>query len=894
MHRLITCLLLVICLLSGLATLAAASDADWSPRFGVPGVYNGSYVGTVYAIAYNGSSVYIAGEFDRVGLVPANNIARCTHGQWYALGDGTPGAISDMIVLDQAVYAACRHYNSEDELIYGVARWSNSQWSSIGDEAFNAGVWCLEYDYGKIYAGGGFWQIGDLHTGPIVVWDGEAWLPPAASGPTYPGMLGAVVADIELTQGQLWAVGSFDAVHNEPSPNIAVLDDEEWHACGTGACFDDETTLIDSFGGQIYVGGEFSTVEGQSSPLLARARTDYSLDTFSGSMPDDWVTAIRAMDGWVIVATESSLRTYSYETGWNDPYGSMRIVNCIERAQEHMWVGGALLGPSGYADAVAHWNGHRWYRLGSGLARNEDAPDYVNTFTSYDGFLIAGGYFDVYSLQEDVPHCHNVGLYDGEGWRPLGEGFVDEVNALTVHDGQLIAAGNFDHSGATAVTRLAAWDGEGWQTFAGGAGGEVQCLLDYDGGLVVGGDFHTLGGVACERIGLWRSGTGWESLGAGASSTVRALATDGTDLYVAGQFTTIGGVAANHVARWDGAQWHALGDGLDGLVVSLCFHDGELYAGRRMYELGVGQDALQRWDGEAWHTAGTLVASETCAEVGDILSVGEGLIVAGAFDSIDGLPVHNAAMLTPGGWVDFGSGLSGGHWYTVVNDLHIHDGQLYFGGDFSHAGQYVSASIARWNVVLTPVYLQGFDVRPGQDRQGPRVDLDWRARTGGGAAEFRVTARRGATSWPVSVRQVAADRWTACDRDTRLLDGGDVTYSLVGREAGEDWSELGRQTVAVDVSPTWLRPRLSVAPNPANPRTSVDLWLPRAGLAEVTVHDLRGRRVARLFAGPAPAGHLALTWDGVDDAGHALASGVYLVRATGESGEVSARVTLVR
>src|SRR5690606_32420566 len=56
-------------------------------------------------------------------------------------------------------------------------------------------------------------------------------------------------------------------------------------------------------------------------------------------------------------------------------------------------------------------------------------------------------------------------------------------------------------------------------------------------------------------------------------------AADGS-VYVGGEFTEAGGTPANGVAWWDGAAWHALGDGVDGEVHALAFGpDGTLYVG---------------------------------------------------------------------------------------------------------------------------------------------------------------------------------------------------------------------------------------------------------------------------------------------------------------------------
>jgi hypothetical protein len=71
---------------------------------------------------------------------------------------------------------------------------------------------------------------------------------------------------------------------------------------------------------------------------------------------------------------------------------------------------------------------------------------------------------------------------------------------------------------------------------------------------------------------------------------------------------------------------------------------------------------------------------------------------------------------------------------------------------------------------------------------------------------------------------------------------------------------------------------LAGEPNPFNPRTEIRFELAAPGRAELAVHDLAGRRVRTLVAEKLPAGRASVTWDGRDDAGRELPSGVYLCR----------------
>jgi hypothetical protein len=85
-------------------------------------------------------------------------------------------------------------------------------------------------------------------------------------------------------------------------------------------------------------------------------------------------------------------------------------------------------------------------------------------------------------------------------------------------------------------------------------------------------------------------------------------------------------------------------------------------------------------------------------------------------------------------------------------------------------------------------------------------------------------------------------------------------------------------------------------PNPFNPTTTIRLYVAPGEdrHLEVSVFDLRGRRVRELHRGAAPTGWLELTWDGRDDVGRSQASGVYFVQARqGDSAETH-KLTLVK
>jgi hypothetical protein len=67
-------------------------------------------------------------------------------------------------------------------------------------------------------------------------------------------------------------------------------------------------------------------------------------------------------------------------------------------------------------------------------------------------------------------------------------------------------------------------------------------------------------------------------------------------------------------------------------------------------------------------------------------------------------------------------------------------------------------------------------------------------------------------------------------------------------------------------------------PNPFNPETRIAYYLPRDCHVRVIIYNILGQAVKTLFEGHQGAGLQTLIWNGRDDAGVELSSGVYLYR----------------
>jgi len=89
---------------------------------------------------------------------------------------------------------------------------------------------------------------------------------------------------------------------------------------------------------------------------------------------------------------------------------------------------------------------------------------------------------------------------------------------------------------------------------------------------------------------------------------------------------------------------------------------------------------------------------------------------------------------------------------------------------------------------------------------------------------------------------------------------------------------FGFVTAAPAPDATPLTRLLRNYPNPFNPKTTIEFSLDRDAQASIRVFDVRGRMVRTLVDSYLSAGRRSVTWDGLDDSGGPVASGVYFLR----------------
>ncbi len=87
----------------------------------------------------------------------------------------------------------------------------------------------------------------------------------------------------------------------------------------------------------------------------------------------------------------------------------------------------------------------------------------------------------------------------------------------------------------------------------------------------------------------------------------------------------------------------------------------------------------------------------------------------------------------------------------------------------------------------------------------------------------------------------------------------------------------------------------SISPNPCCHNADIEFSLPVTACTNISVHDITGRRVRIIYQGVIPAGenHI-VSWDGCDDTGFKVVSGVYFIRLESNDLAVTSKLVLLR
>ena len=326
------------------AAFIARLDGDrWNPL--QPGTGNAP-IGTAVGISAAHGKAYPFGNLTSAGSVPVQNVAQWNHENWSNLGGGIPAFVFEGVVARSNFYA--RGFFELPAIgATNVACWNGQNWSGLprldqlpADALTRLGTMAGDdtHLYVQLYGDSSLYS-----------WDGQQWsaLGRAIGVEGAPGYISQLVA----SEGDLYVIGSFEAVGGVLAHSIAQWNGQSW----------------------LDLGGRLSDIGFQNAFVQSAAAVGDRLYVLGSSFVAAWNGS-----AW-----------HCLLQGQNLPISSLAANH------RFLYVGGFFTEIGGIsAQNIARFDGINWFSLGSGLDGGPGfrglAADENNVYVSGQ-FTSAGG-----------------------------------------------------------------------------------------------------------------------------------------------------------------------------------------------------------------------------------------------------------------------------------------------------------------------------------------------------------------------------------------------------------------------------------------------------------------------------------------------------------------------
>ncbi len=489
------------------------------------------------------------------------------------------------------------------------------------------------------------------------------------------------------------------------------------------------TPMIESIGGMVnaiavqpdgklLVAGDRMRVNGSTLRAIARLNVDGSLDSSfdPGFAPNDWIRAVALQpDGKILIG------------------GDFTIVDGVNRGRV------ARLSANGSLDL--------------GFDTSVGANDWVLAITvAPDGSVVIGGWFTQVNgtARNHLARLSSTGAVLAS-FDP-GAGPNENVSNIVFQgDGKLIISGWFTSYAGTGRPRVARVNSDGsldptFTPVTPVGTDEVYALsLQADGRILIGGH-NSSTNYLLRRLHPNGSIDNTFNVGSGPTSSVDALAlqSDGKIL-VGGAFGLFNGSSRSRIARLnaDGSldSFVAATSDMFGSVYSIVvMPDGKIAMGGRFLDLSGGAlTSIRRFTTSGARDAGFTVATTLPGTVNEMIQQPDGgLLIAGAFNFVNGVARTHTARLLPNGALDT-SFASGTGLQTNVQTMVLQpDGKIVYGGLFS---SFNGTRIARTQADGSPDNSFAPGSGPNDVITGLALQADGKLLLGGGFTTYAGAAR---------------------------------------------------------------------------------------------------------------------------------------------------------
>ena len=725
-----------------------------------PAISNGA-VSVAGALVQPDGKILVAGDFNSINTSPINGIARFnpdgTLDASFNTGSGADGAVNSIALQADGKIIIAGTFNAYDGVDVGrIARLNadgsiDTTFNSGGSGANNSIFKAKVSANGKILIGGSFATYNGTARVRFARLNSDGTLDTAFD----PGSgVSSSVFDIAVqADGKYLIGGAFTTYNGTPASRIARINTDgsldTSFMIGTGPNTTVRTVTLQS-DGKILITGTFATIDGNARPGIARFNADGSIDTGFAAAPTGTTpqSLVLQPNGKIIVAGNfTSIGGASRNViarlnadGTNDASfdpGTGILPVALNNVQElALQANGKIL----MVGTINSYNGNSIL----GIARANSDGSFDSTFDQYatrsgnvnaiqiqsDGKILVGGEFATVNriLRNSIARFNADGTVDstfmpGTG-ATISSGAFANVTAIRVQsDGKIIIGGSFVNYNETPINRLARLNADGsldttFNIGAGAASTVNAVQIQPDGKILVGGIFTSFNGMPANRlVRLNTDGTLDTTFnigtGVGGAVNVITLQSDGK-IYLGGTFTSYNGTASNRIVRInaDGtldASFN-IGSGTTGTVSAIVIQpDGKVILGGAFSSYnGTNLSRIVRLNTNGSIDPSFNISNVLNSNINEVLLLPNGkILIAGAFQTINGLPRKRIARLNSDGGFD-ASFITGNGTNDTINVLKRQpDGKILVGGAFESFQDRARSGIAR--ITLTGSSFADFD-----------------------------------------------------------------------------------------------------------------------------------------------------------------------------------------